>query len=190
MASTDQNLFGSTALLTKWVRQDQLDECLRLQRSESSPRAIGEILLEKGYITGEQLNMVLEARRKRGKKQMVVPEDQVGADKAFGQLAVSRGLVTMDDLEAAVLEQQRLRALNLHFCLGEVFVANGRMKPADVLEILGLQGKRVLVCSLCDLHYNIVRHQKGKEYRCPACGAALIQPKFLETVAVDGVIEE
>ena len=189
MSHPDDNLFGSVALLTQCVRHDRLQECLRLQRSESPHRSLGEILLERGYITKEQLQTVLEARRKRGKKQLAAPEDMASADRAFGQLAMSRGFVTVDDLESAVLEQHRLRGLNLRFGLGEIFVAKSKMKPSDVLEILSQQGKMVLLCPLCELHYNVVRFQKGKLYACPHCGAALLQPKFLETVAVDGVIQ-
>jgi len=190
MATLDETLFGRIAVFNDYLRQDQLDETLKIQRSESPPRNIGEILLERGYITHEQLRTILEIRRKKVRKLQRKPAETRESNRTFGDLAVSSGRLTLADLEDAVLEQQRLNLLNLRFFLGEVLVARGTLPPETVLEILKEQGKGVLVCAVCDFHYNVVRYKEGKIYRCFQCDTELMQPKLLDTIAVDGIIEE
>lgn len=190
MPTLDETLFGRIAVFNNYLRQDQLDECLIIQRTDATARCIGDILLEKRYITQEQLNTILEIRRKKIRKVPRKPEESRESNRAFGELAVSAGLISLDDLEGAVLEQQRLGQLNLHFCLGEVLVAQSKMSTSHVVDLLGQQGKCILLCPVCESHYNVIKYQARKLYPCPQCGAGLIQPKFLDTIAVDGVIEE
>ncbi len=190
MSSLDESLFGRIAVFNNYLRQDHLDECLSVQRALSPPRPIGDLLLEKGYITREQLRTILEIRRKKLRKMQRKPEEARETNRAFGDFALGSGRISIDDLEEAVLEQQRLASMNLHFCLGEVLVARGKMSASDVLDILSQQGKCILLCPVCDAHYNVVKFRSGKTYRCVHCGTDLIKPKFLDTIAVDGVIEE
>jgi len=190
MASLDETLFGRIAVLNNYLRQDQLDECLKIQRSESPPRNIGEILLERGLLREDQLHTILEIRRKKMRRSQRRPAETREQNRSFGDLAVASGTISLDDLEDAVLEQQRLSHLNLHFFLGEVLVARGKMDHHSVLDVLQRQGKSILVCAVCDFHYNVVRYTEGKSYRCFQCGSELLRPKFLDTIAVDGIIEE
>ena len=185
----DESLLGRIAVFNKFVRQDQLDECLRIQRSESPPRQLGEILIERGLITGEQLQIILEIRRKKARKILRRPEEARKTDRSFGKLAVDAGYIGLDDLEDAILEQQRLDHLNLHFRIGEILVAKSKMQLTDVLEVLRRQGKRILICPVCDIHYNVVDFKNGKSYSCAKCQAQLLEPKFLETVAADAYID-
>ena len=185
----DESLLGRIAVFNKFVRQDQLEECLRIQRSESPPRQLGEILVERGALTEEQLQIILEIRRKKARKILRKPEEARKSDNVFGKIAVDLGYITLDDLEDAILEQQRLDHLNLHFRIGEILVAKSKMKLPEVLEILRRQGKRILICPICDIHYNIVAFKNGKSYSCAKCQAKLLEPKFLETVAADAYID-
>jgi hypothetical protein len=189
MASLDESLFGRIAVLNNYLRADQLEECLRIQRAESPPRRIGDILLEKKYLTEEQLRTILEIRRKKSRKSQANQGEVRENDKAFGHLALQSGLVNLDQLEGAILEQQRLKHLNLHFRLGEIMVAKRMLEASDVVRLLRSQGKQILLCPVCDIHYNVVRYQEGKGYRCNKCQSDLLEPKFLDTVAVDALIE-
>ncbi len=190
MPTLDETLFGRIAVFNSYLRQDQLDECLMIQRTDASARFIGDILLEKGYLTPEQLNTILEIRRKKIRKVPKKPGEARESNRTFGDLTLAAGLINLEDLEGAVLEQERLSQLNLHFCLGEVLVAQGKMKAAQVIDMLGKQGKCILLCPVCESHYNVIKYQAWKTYPCLHCGGQLIQPKFLDTIAVDGVIEE
>jgi len=190
MATLDETLFGRIAVFNNYLRQDQLDECLAIQRTDATERCIGDILLEKGYISQEALRTILEIRRKKVRKVPQRPEEFRESNRAFGDLALGLGWITLDDLEGAVLEQQRLLQLNLHFCLGEVFLAQGKLTTSQVVDLLSKQGKCILFCPVCESHFNVVKFQTWKTYHCPSCDAELLHPKFLDTVAVDGVLEE
>ena len=185
----EETLFGRIAFYGNYIRTDQLDECLRIQREESPHRPLGEICVARGYIDEEQLRMILEIRRKKGRRGPRRSDAAREQESQFGKLALAASLITMDDLEDAILEQQRLDGLNLHFRLGEILVTKGKMKPAEVLEILRRQGKRLLVCPVCDLHYNVKGFRNDKEYTCTRCPAKLLEPRYLETVAADAFIE-
>ena len=96
--------------------------------------------------------------------------------------------ISLDDLEAALLEQERLSRLNLHFRLGEILVSQGALTVDDVLGVLAQQGKRILVCESCDAHYNVVSFEDGKAYRCSNANVNLPNRSNLDTVAVDALI--
>ena len=190
MPTLDETLCGRIAVFNGYLRQDQLEECLALQRAAPEPRFLGDILLERGYLTKEQLNTILAIRRKKSRKRHKKPDESRDANRSFGALATQAGLISLEHLEAAILEQQRLAQLNLQFCLGEVLVSQGKLKTGDVLRILNEQGKTILMCPVCEAHFNVLRTVPTKTYKCLECEAPLIQPRFLDTVAVDGVIEE
>jgi len=190
MSSLDESIFGRIAVLNNYLRRDQLEECLRIQHSESPPRRIGDILLEKGYLTGEQLRTILEVRRKKARKLLRKPDEAAVNNKVFGALAVQSGMISLTDVEDAILEQERLLQLNLHFCLGEILVAREKITAEQAMDIIARQGKRILLCPVCDSHFNVVRFREDRRYQCPECRADLIQPRFLDSIAVDAVIED
>ncbi len=134
--------------------------------------------------------MIREVRRKKARKMLRDHKEIERSERSFGQIALRRGRVTVDGLERAILEQERLRRLNLQFRLGEVMVALGLLPVEAVLEILAEQKKRILHCPACDGHYAVFDYREEGEYRCKKCGGSLTEPFFLDTVAVDGVIEE
>ncbi|MAG94385.1 MAG: hypothetical protein CMJ48_11635 [Planctomycetaceae bacterium] len=189
MSKFDEHLFGRIAIFKSFLTPEQLEECLRAQRGENPPRLLGEILRERGYLTPSQLNNILEIRRKKVRKLMRDPKEVEASDKDFGELAVDAGYLTLDDLESAILEQERLASMNLHFRLGEVLVSTNYMKVPEILAVLERQSKRIMVCPTCDNHYNVIGFEAGSLYRCLECQAELVEARFLDTVAVDGFIE-
>ncbi len=141
-------------------------------------------------ITEEQLRTILDVRRKRIRRAKKDVADARRSDRSFGEAVLASHGIGLDDLEEAILEQQRLHSIGLHFRLGEILVARGKLQVDQVLRVLDMQGKRILVCPRCDLNYNVVRFREEKEYRCTSCEGRLIAPKFLDTVAVDAVLDE
>jgi hypothetical protein len=190
MSKFDENLFGRIAVFKDYLTWEQLEECLKVQRSQSPTPRLGEVLLQKGYLGQEQLQTILEIRRKKVRKLLRDPQEVRDADRAFGALALKAGFISLEDLETAILEQERLARLSLHFRLGEVLVSKSFMEVKDVLEILRHQGKRIVLCPVCDSHFNVIGFREGRKYRCLKCQAELMEPKFLDTVAVDGFIED
>ena len=188
MSKFDENIFSRIALFNNYVSKAQLEECIRIERENSRERGLGDILLEKGYISPDQLRAVLSIRRKKIRKYLRNPKEIRESDKAFGRVALTTGLVDLDDLEAALLEQESLARLNLHFQIGEVLVAKNRMSSDSVLKVLAQQGRRILLCPVCDCHYNVVEFQETKIYRCIKCEDELTEPNYLDTVAVDALL--
>lgn len=189
MSSLDENIFGRIAVLNEYLKPEQLEECLQIQRAESSPRRIGDILLERGYLTQDQLKTILEIRRKKVRKVQRDPNDLRETDRRFGEMALAERLVSLDELEEAILEQGRLLTLGLHFRIGEILVARSKMRATDVLKILRNQGRRILICPACDTHFNVREFREGRAYSCSRCGSALFEPKFLDSVAVDALLD-
>jgi hypothetical protein len=189
MSKFDENLFGRIAVINGYLSWAQLEEGLRTQRAESPPRRLGEILLAKGYLTDEQLKMILEIRAKKVRKLLRDPQEARESDRSFGQMALQDGHVTLEDLETAILEQERLARLGLQFRLGEILVAKSLMTVSAVRDTLRRQGKQILLCPVCDAHYNILGLKAGRTYRCARCRTNLVEPKYLDTVAVDASIE-
>ncbi|MDI6788684.1 MAG: hypothetical protein QME51_09960, partial [Planctomycetota bacterium] len=65
VATREDDLFyGNIALRNDFVTQSQLDECLALQRERGKTARLGEILLEKNYITIPEHESVLSAQKR------------------------------------------------------------------------------------------------------------------------------
>lgn len=188
MSRLDENIFGRIAVFHGFLRREQLKECLEEERSAAEGTDLGHILLRKGYLTEEQVGMIREIRRKKARKMLRDLRDIEQSERSFGQIALRKGLIGLRELEEALLEQDRLSKLNLQFRLGEVLVALGRLAADQVVDVLNEQGKRILQCPSCDYHYSVHNYPGQKDHRCKQCGDALVEPLFLDPVAVDGVI--
>jgi len=190
MSRFDENIFGRIAVYHGFLRREQLQECMEEERSLRGRQDLGQILLRKGYLTKDQLEMIREIRRKKARKALRDLSEIEHSERSFGQIALRRGLVGVGQMEAALLEQGRLRRLNLQFRLGEVLVGLGFLRVEEVLEILNEQKKRILYCPSCDDHYGVFDYRAGGDYRCKQCGGPLEEPLFLDPVALDGMIGE
>ncbi len=83
-APKDAVLFGKLAVREKFLTQDQLNECLRLQAKEGETRSLGEIMVAKGYLTPQQVKALLSRQLKRI---MVCPNCKL----SFTVLSLSEG---------------------------------------------------------------------------------------------------
>ena len=63
-------------------------------------RRIGQILVDLGFITDEQLEMLLEEQQQR-------------PGEMLGQIAISMGLITDEQLAQALAEQMGMQVVNL-----------------------------------------------------------------------------
>jgi hypothetical protein len=187
--SFEKNLYNRIGVFKGFLQKEQVEECLEAERASAGRLDLGQLLLEKGYLTPEQLEVIQEIRRKKSRKMLRDTKDLERSERAFGQIALRRELIGRKDLEEALLEQERLHKLNLQFRLGEILVAQGVLEVEQVLDILAEQKKRILLCPSCDFHYTVFDDRLGNQHRCRKCGDLLTEPLFLDAVAVDGVIE-
>ncbi len=184
----EDSLFGRIALHNNFINQTQLDECLRLQGEGPRPKLLGMIMLEKGYITREQLRLILEYQKKNLQHPATDPDEQK-EDIAFGFIAVKQKLTTLDRVYECVREQARLARLGLYFRLGEIFVNKGYLSPENVSDILRRQNKTILECPGCASRYNVIGYEPGREVRCTKCGTPLAKPTDPTAIAVDDAVE-
>ena len=188
MSKFDENIFSRIALFNNYISKAQLEECVHIKRQAGCEKSLGDLLLEKKYISREQLATVLSIRRKKIRKYLRNPKELRESDKAFGRLVLTEGLIDLDDLESALLEQEYLARLNLRFQIGEILIAKSRLSSESVLKVLAQQGKKILLCPVCDCHYNVVEFRENETYRCIKCESELAEPNYLDAVAVDAVL--
>ncbi len=61
----EENLFGSIVLRNNLLTQEQLDECITEQKRGQSKSKLGEIMVEKGFISEKTLNSILSVQRRQ-----------------------------------------------------------------------------------------------------------------------------
>ncbi len=74
MPSRDDVLFGRIAVHNKILTQPQFDECITEKELTGDARDIGDMLLERGYLSPKQLSAVNKARAAHMKKKGLTPE--------------------------------------------------------------------------------------------------------------------
>ena len=191
MANFEEHLFGRIAVLNGYLTPDQLEICLRKQREMhvSSPIKIGKLLLQEGLLNEEQLAKIVDIRRKKLRRLARSAEEIIHSERRFRQRVLKNQAVTPNQLEAAVLEQQRLQSLNIQIPVWEVLVSLGHLSSEEVMNFLEEEGLRILTCKPCDLYFKIEPGAQKDKCRCERCGQVLNHPNFLDTVTHDGVIQ-
>jgi len=63
----EENLFGQILLSNNFVQKHELERCVQIQQESNTPRFLGEILIEEGYITESILRNILSVQRRRMK---------------------------------------------------------------------------------------------------------------------------
>jgi hypothetical protein len=184
----EDSLFGKIALHNNFVSPEQLEECLVRQREADTPKLLGMIMLERGYITRDQLRLILEYQKKNLQRPATDPDEQK-EDIAFGFLAVKLGYTTLDRVYECVREQARMARLGLYFRLGEIFVNRGYLSAEQVGDILARQNKTILECPSCASRYNVIGYQPGRDVRCTKCSTPLTPPSDPTSITVDEALD-
>ena len=117
--------FGQLAMEKSFVTLDQIIEALTIQTKENFEkkrhRAIGEILLDLGYINNLQIETVLKER----------------FEPRFGEIAISNGFIRLEQLIEAMSAQVKEEATKgARRLLGEILIDSGFMTAEAVEEIL------------------------------------------------------
>jgi len=183
MATHDEILFGRIAVLSKFVTEEQIDECIRIQEQRLRENAenhvhLGTILVEKGYLSEREKRAILQVQ-KENLQRREAGTNAKRQERIFGYLVMRLGYCTEQQVYECVREQARLMRLNLFFRLGEVFVSKQYLSFEQVEEILALQGKFIVTCPGCKTKFNVVRYQAGSKVKCPECGTIIEVPDVL-----------
>ena len=185
MPASSELLFGKIAVLQNLCSQAQVDECARLQLQLQSPHQpapkLGELLVEKGYLTRLQADEVVAIQ----KRNLDLVDPMVKKRKEavlFGKLAVREGLATQEELhECLALQAQPGERRTL----GEIMVATGCLTAVQVKELLGRQLKRIMSCPACRLSFTVLTLSEGKRIDCPKCRGPLQDGKPTDSTRTD-----
>src|SRR5688572_7335273 len=168
----DDRLLGSLAVREGFVSAQQVEECVALQKAGPAPRKLGEILIEKGYITPERLASILDIQTRQVRI--------VAADPArgglFGQIALDLGFVPAERVEQALQEQAVLSRSGSPAMLGQILLRKGWLQTGQFLEILKVQRRTVLRCPGCDTFYRFEEPDRGTKFACRRCGTIVPIP--------------
>ncbi|MGE3166990.1 MAG: hypothetical protein AB7O52_18955 [Planctomycetota bacterium] len=177
-----------TRLLARMLRQQHIvpEDQLRLLLSQlRDHEAVLQELLRLGLIDDEWVRAAEDHIRRRARRSSDEENDLLRGDRSFGQIALARGWADLNQVEGAILEQQRLRRVNLRFRMGEILVRNGVLSAEQVRTILSQQGYAVQSCSNCARMVNYPQAGEASEGHCGLCGGELSEAKFLDAVRPD-----
>ena len=164
-------LIGQIALDLRLITREQLQQCLDLQSGQASPRPIGSLLVQAGFLTDEQLGaVVVEQRRRLADSAPYAPAKR--EEISFGRLLVQGGHVSQERVNEALRAQQDLADRKIRKRLGEILVEAGHLRFELVPAILRLQGKVLMSCTFCGTHINVIQ-AISENYPCRRCGMPL-----------------
>lgn len=185
MQEKEEILFGKLAVEKGFITQEQLDECVEMQRLSGTTRLLGTILVRRGYLGKPQLREILRIQ-KRNLERPATHSKEKKRDVGFGFLAVKYGYATQDQVYECVREQAILSRKGLFFRLGEIFQHKEFLTEEQVEEILELQRSAVVDCPGCGIRVSVMKAEPGKKVRCVKCKHVFVVPEAAEKAIAEG----
>jgi hypothetical protein len=173
MAPRNRLLVGQIAIDLGLLDRDRLQQCVDLQAGQVVPKPIGVLLVENGFLTQDQMTLVLEEQKRRLQQELPYAPAKQG-DIVFGRLVVERGHAKQEAVNEALRAQQDLADRGVRKRLGELLVDAGHLSAEVVPEILRAQGKVLMACTFCGAHFNVLI-SIAEGYPCRKCGMPLDQ---------------
>ena len=164
-------LIGQIALDLGMLTREKLQQCLNQQAGQAQPRPIGALLVQEGFLSGEQLARAM-VEQKRRLEDSVPYAPAKKCDISFGRLLVQGGHVAPERVNEALRAQQDLADRGTRKRLGELLVESGHLPFEKVPMILKLQGKVLMSCTFCGTHVNVIQ-AIAEGYPCRRCGMPL-----------------
>lgn len=162
----------------------------------SNPNLIGQIALQEGYITAEQLEACLRAQDGKPLGTVLVERGALSQEKLdeiiriqqsvfqaisadplrgglFGQIARRLGYVNEGQLSEALREQERDGRQGSALRLGQILMKMKVLEPEQFLDVLRRQQKEVVRCPRCEAFYDA---PAADRLVCPACQTVVHKP--------------
>ncbi|NUN48903.1 MAG: hypothetical protein HUU15_08765 [Candidatus Brocadiae bacterium] len=176
-------LFGKIAVKAGMVSDAQIDECVHIQEEMQQRKPLGMILLEKGYVTEDQLVRIIEIQ-KQNLQEKAVNSRTKREDGMFGRIVLKLGYATEEQVHEAVRVQAKVEE-DIFLRLGEIMVRKGWLTPEQVQSVLEYQKTKIVVCPECQTQFNVIMFTEGTELACYKCGASLKVPDRLTHVGAE-----
>jgi predicted RNA-binding Zn-ribbon protein involved in translation (DUF1610 family) len=161
------HLVGQIAIAEGLITPAQLEECVVIQTPGAPTRALGEILVQRGYLTLEQLDWVIGIQRARFQR--------ISADPAhgglFGQIALRLDYITKDQLNECLRDQEVGGGSPPR--IGELLLQKNYLTSERFREVLQRQNKEVAQCPKCGVHYDVHGRYEGNKFVCSKCSTII-----------------
>jgi predicted Ser/Thr protein kinase/Zn finger protein HypA/HybF involved in hydrogenase expression len=174
MPSPQDLLIGRIALANRMITREQLDQCLSIQEKAPAPVALGEVFVQQGVLSKDQVERLLVAQRKLRMSSGDMPSVQREREALFGRMVVKKGLATEEQVNACLREQELDAGQRLHRNLGQMLVDKGILTRDQVRQVLAEQQKVIVTCTGCGARFNAPSLTNLP--RCPKCGGELAAP--------------
>lgn len=126
-ADVDFETLGRSTVLTKPFSSATLAQRLRLSLALTPPEVrIGTRLIRLGHMSPEAIENVLQLQ-------------QSGDERRFGEIAVSSGYVSEQQISEAMSMPEEVVARQPRLLIGEYFISRGTLSPSQVSEIVRYQ---------------------------------------------------
>lgn len=178
MANVTDLAFGEIAVHLGFVTQAQVDEAMAAQAGIRSGKTLGEILVERKWITPEQLQRVLQHQAKLLKEIKI--EDKLRREAhMFARFAQQKGMITADQVQLAV----RLfdMGTDKSKTMAQIMIEHGMLTEEQVTEISMAQKHIKMACRQCQQKFTVVTVTQKTEIPCPKCGKMLEPASKFET---------
>lgn len=163
------HLVGRIALAEGLITQERLEECIQSQAQtpRAPSRALGEILVQRGYLTLEQLDWVISIQRARFQR--------ISADPArgglFGQIALRLDYITPNQLNEGLREQEV--GGGSPPMIGELLLRKKFLTIGQFQDVLQRQNKEVTQCPKCGVYYDVHDRYEGNKFVCSKCNTII-----------------
>lgn len=119
MISSNEARTGELLVAEGLVTDAQLEEALRFQHDSASYVPLGQVLVERKYITRRQLDLVLDQGKKRPR---------------LGEVLVRSGILTAEQLDHALAQQKEMK-----LPLGQMLIKLGYVTDEAMRQALSMQ---------------------------------------------------
>jgi len=191
-----ETIVGKVCVERGWVSRDQLVDCLRQVATsvdtplpESSKSRLSDMLISRGLVTEEQMVAL------RDEVSRILASDSAYTvvrrdDAAFGQILVTAGACTKEQVIEALSIQQHLADKGGPAPrLGEILLQKGYVTFAAIERALESQnGKTTLHCVSCRSQYSVVDFNPKKKYLCKKCSGSLLPPGELPSDVPEEIV--
>lgn len=184
MPSVDNLALGQILLRDQFVTIAQLDEAIDARDSGRLAGPLGEVLIQLGHLTREQLEEALARQRTDLDHRVKLHQAH---DLVFASLAAQEGFAAPDEAQRALRAQAALAEGGQHRRIWEILLSEEVLSSAQVNELHALQRRSAMVCEKCYAKCDIRRFAPGQKFRCGGCMTVLRVPEETEAVAESDV---
>ncbi len=105
------------------ITEEMLAECLQYQADEDPEKVIGQILLEKGHMQSEQIDLVLKIQNQVRSARDNKVKEQISKDQQLANVILERGFASEDEVAECVRIQSKMRkSSGRHVPVGEILL--------------------------------------------------------------------